>query len=215
MTDACILPHHQPKTPLDGLMVCPGHMRWLVDTLDDIVETTCLLPMFREPGSSVDDGRQVKSKRVDPPAPIRLDIVGLADRRTVHRYDGDIYPVLAVLESWARLVREERDLARPTTSATILSEASLLGVHIYWIAEQPFVDEFASELRQIKSSLHSAIGDHAPRSVGPCPVVHPDTGPCGGRLYQDRYGRLAVHCSKCGEEWGELELRRLGLVIGA
>jgi len=214
--DTCLLPHHQPKGSLDGLLVCPGHMRWLTDVLDDIVEVTCLLPMFREPGSSVDDGRQVKSKRVDPPAPVRLDVVGLADRRTIHRYDGDLYPVLAVVESWARLVREERDITRPTTPATILSETSLLGAHLDWIAAQPFVDELAAELRQVKSALHAAIGDHAPRSVGKCPVIHPDADePCGGRLYQDRYGRLSVTCRKCGEVWGELELRRLGLVIGA
>jgi hypothetical protein len=215
MTDACILPHTEPKTPVNGLMVCPGHRRWLADTLEDIIETTCLLPAFLEPGSSIDDGRQVKSKRVDPPAPIRLDVVGLTDRRTVHRYDGDIYPVLAVVEAWARLVREERDLTRPSTPATILSETTLLITHLEWISAQPFVDELATELRATKSALHSAIGDHAPRSVGKCPVVHPDTGLCGGRLYQDRYGRLAVSCSKCGEEWGELELRRLGLVLSA
>ena len=215
MTDACILPHNQPKTPADGLLVCPGHRRWLTDTLDDIIETNCLLPAFLEPGSSVDDGRQVKSKRVDPPAPIRLDVVGLQDRRTVYRYAGDIYPVLAVLESWARLVREERDLTNPSTPATILSETTLLIAHLDWIAGQPFVDELAKELRQAKTSLHAAIGDHAPRSVGPCPVVHPDTGTCGGPLFQDRYGRLSVTCRQCGETWGELELRRLGLVIGA
>lgn len=215
MTDTCLLPHAHPKTPANGLMVCPGHRRWLADTLDDIIETTCLLPAFLEPGSSIDDGRQVKSKRVDPPAPIRLDVVGLRDRRTVYRYDGDIYPVLAVVEAWARLVREERELTRPSTPATILSETTLLINHLDWITAQPFVDELATELRSTKSALHSAIGDHAPKSVGKCPVVHPDSGLCGGRLYQDRYGRLAVSCSKCGEEWGELELRRLGLVLTA
>lgn len=215
MTDTCLLPHKDPRTPARGLLICPGHRRWLADTLADIVETTALLPAFLEPGSSVDDGRQVKSKRVDPPAPIRLDVVSLADRRTVHRHDGDIYPVLAVLESWARLVREERDLARPANPATILGEANLLVIHLDWIAAQPFVDELASELRQVKSSLHAAIGDHAPRPVGTCPVIHPDTGQCAGPLYQDRYGRLSVTCRRCGETWGETELRRLGLVIGA
>lgn len=215
MTDACILPHRDPKTPATGLLVCHGHRRWLADTLDDIAETTCLLPAFLEPGSSIDDGRQVKSKRIDPPAPIRLDVVGLGDRRTVYRHDGDIYPVLAVLEAWGRLVREERALTRPSTPATILSETSLLIKHLDWIAAQPFVDDLAAELRAAKSALHAAIGDHAPRKVGDCPIVHPDTGLCGGRLYQDRYGRLAVSCSQCGEEWGELELRRLGLVLGA
>jgi hypothetical protein len=213
--DNCLLPHREPKTPAKGLAICAGHRRWLIETLDDIIETTCLLPVFLEPGSSIDDGRQVKSKRVDPPAPVRLDVVGLVDRRTVYRFDGDTYPVLAVLEAWARLVREERQLRKPTTPATILSEATLLIAHLDWVAAQPFIDDLASELRSTKSALHAAIGDHAPRSVGPCPIVDPEHGPCTGRLYQDRYGRLSVTCNRCGEVWGETELRRLGLVIGA
>ena len=215
MADTCVLPHREPKTPAKGLNICLGHRRWLAETLSDVIETTALLPLFREPGSSVDDGRQVKSKRIDPPAPIRLDIVSLADRRTIHRYQGDTFPVLAVLESWARMIREERDLTRPTVEATILSEAALIQQHLDWVGAQPWVDDLAAELRSVKTSLHAAIGDHAPRSVGPCPIVDPDTGPCEGRLYQDRYGRLSVTCNRCHENWGETELRRLGLVIGA
>jgi hypothetical protein len=215
MEKTCILPHREPKTPAQGLNICPGHRRWLSETLADIVETTALLPLFVEPGSSVDDGRQVKSKRIDPPAPIRLDIVSLSDRRTIHRYDGDTYPVLAVLESWARMIREERELTAPTVAANIVSEATLIIGHLDWVGAQPWVDDLATELRYVKTSLHSAIGDHAPRSVGPCPIVDPEHGPCTGRLYQDRYGRLSVTCNRCGEVWGETELRRLGLVIGA
>ena len=208
----CVLPHREPKGAVHGSLVCPGHARWLHSTLVDIVDSYALLPHFYEPGTAVDDGQQVRGKRIDPPAPVRLDVVALLDRRTVARYPGDIIPVLAVLESWARMVREERQIQAPKARATVTSEAALLAKHLPWILEQPWVDELAKEIRDVKSALHSAIGDHAPRPVGTCPVVHPDAGECGGKLFQDRYGGMSVTCRRCGETWGETELRRLGLM---
>jgi len=210
----CLLPHREPKSAVDGTHVCIGHRRWLKEAIDDIVVTYALLPNFYEPGTAVDDGHQVKGKRVDPPAPVRLDVVALLDRRTIARHPGDIVPVLAILEGWARLVREERQLRPHQRRATVTSEAGLLLGHLEWIITQPFVDEFAKEIREVKSALQSAIGDHAPRSVGRCPVVHADSDTeCGGRLYQDRYGGMSVTCCKCGETWGEMELMRLGLML--
>jgi hypothetical protein len=212
----CLLPHREPREALPSALVCRHHHGWLRDSIDDIVCTYALLPHFYEPGTAVDDGHQVKGKRVDPPAPVRLDVVALLDKRTVHRYQGDIVPVLAILEAWARLVREERRLQACQKRATVTSEAGLLLGHLDWIIAQPFVDELAREIREVKSALHSAIGDHAPRPVGTCHVVHPDEDTeCGGRLYQDRYGGMSVTCRKCGETWGETELRRLGLMTQA
>ena len=215
-TTNCQLPHREPKSAANGTLICHGHMRWLTESIDDIVITYALLPHFYEPGTAIDDGHQVKGKRVDPPAPVRLDVVALLDKRTVARYPGDIVPVLAMLEAWATLVRDERNLEPCRRPPTVTSEAGLLQAHIEWIITQPFVNDLADEIRQVKSALHSAIGDHAPRPVGTCPVVHPDQeSECGGKLYQDRYGGMSVTCRKCGETWGETELRRLGLMTQA
>jgi hypothetical protein len=211
----CLLPHREPKSAADGTLVCIGHTRWLKESIDDVVIAYALLPHFYEPGTAVDDGHQVKGKRVDPPAPVRLDVVALLDRRTIARHPGDIVPVLAILEAWARLVREERKVQPCQRRATVTSEAGTLLGHLDWIICQPWVDELAREIREVKSALHSAIGDHAPRPVGTCPVIHPETGECGGKLYQDRYGGMSVTCRKCGETWGETELRRLGLMTQA
>ena len=215
MDTNCLLPHREPKGAIDGLLVCPGHRRWLADTLDDIVITYALLPHFYEPGTAVDDGQQVRGKRVDPPAPVRLDVVALLDRRTLAQHPGDLVPVLAVLEAWAALVRDERNLKTCRTISTVTREVGTLIAHLDWITAQAWVPDMAAELRDVKSALHSAIGDHAPRPVGTCPVVHPDTGECGGKLYQDRYGGMSVTCRRCGETWGETELRRLGLMQSA
>jgi hypothetical protein len=215
VTSNCQLPHREPRQALTGALVCQHHHTWLRDSIDDIVITYALLPHFYEPGTAVDDGHQVKGKRVDPPAPVRLDVVALLDRRTAYRHPGDIVPVLAILEAWATLVRDERKI-QPCRNTTVTSEAGLLLGHLDWIIGEPFVTDFAEEIRQVKSALHSAIGDHAPRPVGTCPVIHPDNDTeCGGKLYQDRYGGMSVTCRKCGETWGETELRRLGLMTQA
>ena len=211
----CVLPHREPKTAANGLLVCPHHRRWLAESLDDIVITYALLPDFYEPGTAVDDGHQVKGKRVDPPAPVRLDVIALLDRRTLAQHPGDLVPVLAVLEAWAALVRDERNLQPCRTASTVTREVATLIAHLDWITTQPWIPDMAAELRDVKSALHSAIGDHAPRPVGTCPVIHPDTGECNGKLYQDRYGGMSVTCRKCGETWGETELRRLGLMQSA
>ncbi len=215
MDTNCLLPHRDPKAAADGTLVCPGHTRWLTESIDDIVVTYALLPHFYEPGTAIDDGQQVRGKRVDPPAPVRLDVVALLDKRTIARHPGDIVPVLAILEAWARLIREERQLQPCRREATVTSEAGTLLAHIDWIICQPWVDDLAREIREVKSALHSAIGDHAPRPVGTCPVIHPDIGECAGKLYQDRYGGMSVTCRRCGETWGETELRRLGLMQSA
>ena len=211
MDTNCLLPHREPKSAINGHRICPGHQRWLTDTIHDIIETTALLPYFLEPGTAIDDGHQVKGKRVDPPAPVRLDVIALLDRRTLARHPGDLIPVLAILEAWATLVRDERQIRNPRIT-TVSGEAGTLIAHLNWITTQPWIPDLANELRQIKTALHTAIGDHAPRPVGTCPIHHPDTGECNGKLYQDRYGGMSVTCRKCGETWGETELRRLGLM---
>lgn len=182
--------------------------------LDDILETYALLPHFYEPGTAVDDGRQVRGKRIDPPAPIRLDVVALLDRRTVRTNPGDPIPVVGIIETWAQVVREERELEQPSGTRYLTGEIRLLKINHDWIAEQAWVDAYCDELREVAGALHNAIGDHAPRSVGRCPIEY-DDGICAGPLYQDRYGGLGVTCRKCGETWDEAGLRRLGLILGA
>lgn len=211
MTDTCALPHRDPKTPKTGTLICQGHHHWLTNTLDDIQTTTALLPYFIEPGSTPDQNTRY-ARGIDPAAPIRLEVVALWDRRTIAQNPDDLTPVLAILEAWAQLIRDERNLQTPKTPDTILSTTSLIHTHLDWLTTQTHITDLAHELRQIKTALHSAIGDHAPKPVGRCPVVHPDTGECTGPLYQDRYGGMSVSCRRCGEVWDETELRRLGLM---
>jgi hypothetical protein len=209
----CIMGHAKPKKAQHGF-ICANHYEKLGSALEDILELCSLLFYFYEPGTATDDGRQVHGTRIDPPSPVRLDVVALMDPRTKQLHPSDPVPVLAIIESWAKLVREERGLEAPTTTSILSEEIHLLSRHWAWIVEQAWVDDFANEIRDCQSALKSAIGEHSPRPVGKCPITT-DEGTCQGNLYQDRYGRLGVTCRKCGEVWGETELRRLGLVLGA
>jgi len=211
----CLLPHREDRRALDGLYVCRGHYRWMVDALTDIVETSALLSLFMEPGSSTDDGRQVRSKRVDPPAPIRLDIVALTDTRTTQHQPQDILPALAVVESWARMIREERQLTPTPGAATLVGETKVIHTNLDWCAAQTWITDMHSELKAVRASLNAAIGEYPKPSVGMCPIVYPDSGACLGRLYQAQHGSLSVYCSTCGETWEDAELRRLGYLLGA
>jgi hypothetical protein len=193
--------------------VCRRHADSLADTLRDLAETYALLGLFLAPGSVPDEGN-VRGRRIDAPAPVRLEVVALTDRRTIALDDADPPPVLAIVESWARLVREERALASPLVRATLIGEVGFLLAHHGWVCAQPWVDDYAAELRRARSAVHDAIGDHAPRPVGHCQVVD-EQGECGGPLYQDRWGAMAVSCRRCGAVWQEDDLRRLGLVMGA
>lgn len=211
---ACLLRHREPKEARYGYL-CAGHYRWLKTALDDVLITAAMLPAFLEPGTvDRDPSLPVSRRGIDPPAPIRLEVVALEDRRTGAQVSpGDVLPALAILESWARIVREDQALASPTTQATLMTEAGLLGRHVDYVAAQPWIDDLAAELRAIVGALHAAIGDYAPRPVGRCQVLDGDQA-CGGALLQDRYGMFSVTCRRCGETWGEHELRRLGLVLG-
>lgn len=212
MTSNCVLTHREPRTPTPGTLICQGHHQWLTHTLEDIQTTTALLPYFLQPGSTPETNETIHRRGIDPAAPIRLEVVALLDKRTTTRTPDDLTPVLAILTAWAELIRDTRNLRKPTHPDTITSTTNLIHTNLDWLAAQDFITDLAHELRQIKTALHSAIGDHAPRPVGTCPVIHPDTGECGGKLYQDRYGRMSVSCKQCGEVWGETELRRLGLM---
>lgn len=210
----CVICKRDPRQAVNGLL-CRGHDTWLRHVLTDIFEAYALLPHFFEPGTAVDDGRQVKGTRIDPAAPIRLDVVALLDRRTKRLHPGDPVPVVGIIETWVELVREERALDKPKRPEYLNRLLDVLERNHDWIVAQMWVDEYAREMRECRAALHSAIGDHAPRSVGRCPVILAGGAECAGPLHQDRYGRLSVTCARCGSVWGEDDLRRLGLVLGA
>ncbi|HEV8178614.1 MAG TPA: hypothetical protein VGP44_13135 [Gemmatimonadales bacterium] len=221
------------------LLLCKDCTERIVATLDDVVTLYSLLPVVKRPGST-GTGRPGKGKA--PPVPVRLDVLVLMDARSDHlgwvdeHGDRHHHPgprdVPSVLESWARMVREERDLT-DVGQATVFTEANVLRVHNDWICAQPWVDEYWDEIRRIYSDLRTVCGEPKPKSIGPCPNVldYPELlGPacrvcvhdscidirapiCGHPLYASPWSDT-ISCKGCGKDYRRHQWLSLGRAKG-
>lgn len=113
---------------------------------------------------------------------------------------------LGVLNGWARVIREDRDL-EPPERVTITGERDTLSRHLEWCAAQPFIDEMYAELRQLRAALKSLNGNEDDKPVGRC-YLPTDDGECGGPIWIDDVAGHA-HCGKCGQTWDGNQLYRL------
>lgn len=214
----CVMPHHDdPRRALTGALICGKHDRGIRTDLEDIEHLFPLLDDVLEPGSVQADELMRYSPNIDPPTPVRLDVVALRDHRTTWdaSADPDAVDVLGVLAGWATIVREERNLATPDGRATVLGETGTLRVHHDWVTAQPWVDEYAKDVHRAALAVRHACGEYDRSTrVGNC-SRQLDEAVCGGPLYPDRYGLMRVRCARCGETWDEDDLERLGLVLGS
>lgn len=112
---------------------------------------------------------------------------------------------LGVVRSWAAIVVEER-CVKPAPSAFL--DISLLRRNHDWIVHQPWVDEYASELRQVHAAVRVLAHDPVPRPVGRCIALDRRGDDCGGDVFEldDASG---VKCSKCNRIYTGLDLDRL------
>jgi hypothetical protein len=108
----------------------------------------------------------------------------------VYQGDDNEQP-LNVLESWSRIVREERQ--QPTAlKATISREIAYLRASIDWMCVTddhdeplwPAVVELAAELRGLRRSMENVTheGDRIDTDAAPCFQLDPDGVQCGGTL---------------------------------
>lgn len=227
----------QDKAPEVGLL-CRGHYTRLSTMLRDVEDEACHLDARPSMQQRIDSGKgSLASQR----APARLDVVALNDRRTRgagQRPPGPHCPecwhgscedirawldahdsgalrsmsILDVLGSWAKAVREERDLAEPGT-VTITGERDLLTRQLDWIAEQPWVDECYTDLRNLLGQLQAANGTAPEKPAGRCPDLITGSD-CGGPVWVDDVAGHA-YCSRCQRTWDGRELNRLGLILEA
>lgn len=110
---------------------------------------------------------------------------------------------LSVVDRWAQVVVEERDITPPSTAYLSIP---LLRSNHQWVVSQPWVDEYADELRQVHAAVRALAHDPIPQSVGQCIAVH-SHGECRGAVYEldDASG---VRCSVCHRRYDGLDLAR-------
>lgn len=207
-------------------MACYRCEQRLDEWLEEILEYVVLLPAIEEPGTIVMDDMPHGSQPF-PAAPIRLDVVDILDQRP-SPLDGDSRSkALAQIASWARLVREDRRLADETGNDSLVyphardmwffsRDINVLRVHLSWVCEQPWVDEFHAEVKERRREILQAWGESNPKPIGRCPAELIKDGQvqtCGATLWAPIYGDV-VRCSRCKASWTEDRWRLLGQVIG-
>jgi hypothetical protein len=82
------------------------------------------------------------------------------------------------LASWSVMIAEEREIS-PPASGDPSRTATWLLVHLRWACAQPWVDEFAAELRAVRGRSLALLYPTGRRRVEVGVCVEPD---CGGLL---------------------------------
>lgn len=219
-----------------GKLLCPRCGDRLDKWLRGIPDHYTLLPAVIAHGTVPSDPGTKHTKRPDPPAPMRLEVIDLLDTRPG-------YGVLAVLHSWGDLVRDQRYDARPCVcdhamsghtghcsaqgcgcqhyrpvEATVSRECAYLITNLPWCLSQDYARDLYDEIRILARTLSDTVGEYRPKPVGRCASLRDVEGTtvqvlCGGALVMDREG-AGVHCLKCAREYSaSLELRALGLIV--
>ncbi|MEC3977883.1 hypothetical protein [Amycolatopsis sp. H20-H5] len=183
----------------------------LVTTYTDMTEVDELVP-----GGGPDNpgGRQAPGPR----SPAVDALLVHTDPRSVT--DSGASPAaLASIAGWARIVREEQTVdvepekmlgTVPTGRVTMAREAQTLRFNWHWIMAQPWLDDFADELRQVLNALRTVRRLNVPTlRVGTCPAVADDGFKCGASL-SVRVDAVLIRCRGCGAHWPQSRWHELG-----
>lgn len=171
---SCVLPHmerpHEARGAVEGTLVCVGHSKALLGLLvdlsrypSDVVTVTC------DETVAVSIAGTYTSGTKERPMPV-------SDARADH-----ILHIRTMLGEWVRLVAEERHVAVPDYADPVTT-GRFLTTHHMWIIEQPWIDDYHRELRELAGTarvlLYPPKGNN--RTQLPCPLT--DTEGCTGTL---------------------------------
>ena len=133
------------------------------------------------------------------------------------------HDILNLLHEWEKLIREERNLTRPaflkkpaSLEAEIREAVTFAQTHLPWSGEQPWIDDFARELRELHSQGMAAARQFVDkvRKI-PCPAETGD-GACGNLLKINAEEPLDIfECRLCHSEWTTLRLMAVAMSSSA
>lgn len=200
-----------------GNLLCPRCIDRADTWLREISDMHALLPHVIDHGTVAADPGTKRTKRPDPPAPMRLEVVDLLDDR------GNERGVLGIVHAWAELIREERALRRSDGQFHVYAECRLLLAHLPYAATREWAADMYDEVRTLHRTLQDTVGEYRPKPVGRCAAMTDVPGSwengstqqtvCDGPLVMDRE-RVGVHCLRCGARHeANHELRELGLLV--
>lgn len=142
-----------------------------------------------------------------------IDIRAWLDAYDAHA--ADTLSILDVLHSWARVVRDEcpslrrraQGLDPRPEGVTISGERDVLTRNLEWVADQPWVDELITDLRQLLGQLKGVNGTADEKPVGRC-YLPAEIGLCDGPIWLDTAMGHA-HCGRCRATWDGAQLAQL------
>lgn len=205
-----------PYEAVDGMLICSYHYDDLTVALDEIPELFSYLPLVLQPGTGARDASGIGTAPIEAPAPIRLDVVALADPRTTIRGRGEgLRDVLGTLLTYSDEVRELRGMDGPKETrrfivspmgrvyitthlhVTVQSEAGVLKTNLAWLCRQEWIEDVYDDLRAIHKQLQHATGMSDPDSVGDCYIRRGDAI-CPGKVIPTAPG---YRCTRCKARW--------------
>lgn len=199
----CVVCPHNPKRATGGALVCFDCSNRILRWLRELEEYLPTLPLIKDRKSSE---RGSPGFRSTPP--LNLDAVLHTDPRSDssdrHGHITDELGALGVIDSWVRVLVEEHGVTPP--KAAYLGLPLLRASHA-WITCQPWVSEYADDLRKVHGAVRATAGDPIPQPVGRCIVVD-DRSECGGPVFETA-DLAGVQCARCGETYTGLALVRL------
>lgn len=187
-----------------GQNLCPRCVDRADTWLREIPTLYGLCLWVQDHGTVPSDPGTKRTKRPDPPAPMRLEVLDLLDQRTGRG-------VLGIVHPWADLVRDERCLWVPEKD-TVAKACSLILRHLNYAAGRDWAGDLYDELASLHRTLQDTVGEYRAKPVGRCAAM-PDEQLCDGPLVMDR-DRVGVRCLRCGARHeANHELRQLGLLV--
>jgi hypothetical protein len=184
------------RLPDRGLICQPCYQRLEQHLLDVQREAELLSPVPSMQQTGTTRGGTLASHRT----PARVDVLTLTDPRPWTD------STFATLRRWATHIRAHRHLTGPE-HRTIATERRLLSDHLDWATTQPWIDQLASAIRDLRYHLQRANGTTPEPPAGRC-YLPSDSGPCNGPIWLDTANGHA-HCGTCGQTWNGAQLAHL------
>lgn len=170
-----------PRFADDGFL-CQRHS----DTLERrVAELPARRDLLRDCLGGIQGQRSSESKKTKGEPPLPLNIGAHDHLALMH----------AQVVEWVRLVAEERRETGPATADLRPLASYLVGRHS-WVVRQPWVDDYAEEMRDL-SRVADGLTAHKARwnrLEAPCPG-------CGAFELGRWDGQDIAQCASCGQQW--------------